>query len=111
MTWFDILLLILTSIAVGYCIFRAFGYRLTKPYVPGMTIIERMMPRKFPLPLSEAGYYPAVHDEKGFLLCPICGENDWIEGPGGGSFGNIKCPHCEKWFNNLGPFGLQPVVR
>ena len=43
------------------------------------------------------------------LKCPHCGNNKWIEGPGGGSFGNIKCDQCNHKYNNLGVFGLQKI--
>jgi len=43
------------------------------------------------------------------LKCPNCKNDQWIEGPGGGSFGNIQCPKCLKKYNNLGPFGLQEI--
>jgi hypothetical protein len=43
------------------------------------------------------------------LLCPKCKNDKWIEGPGGGSFGNIQCGKCETKYNNMGPFGLQEI--
>lgn len=43
------------------------------------------------------------------LKCPNCGNDKWIEGPGGGSYGNIKCSNCQKKYNNLGIFGLQEI--
>ncbi len=43
------------------------------------------------------------------LKCPNCSNDTWINGPGGGSFGNIKCCKCEKKYNNLGVFGLQEI--
>jgi hypothetical protein len=45
------------------------------------------------------------------LLCPNCGGDLWHEGPGGGSFGNIQCGKCKKWYNNLGPFGLKEISK
>ena len=48
-------------------------------------------------------------EQPGNLLCPNCGNDKWYEGPGGGSFGNIQCGKCEKWYNNLGPFGLEEI--
>lgn len=47
--------------------------------------------------------------ETGFLKCPNCNGTKWYEGPGGGSFGNIKCGSCGKCYNNLGPFGLNEI--
>lgn len=43
------------------------------------------------------------------LCCPSCGHSKWYSGPGGGSYGNIECGSCGKRYNNLGPFGLQPI--
>jgi len=47
--------------------------------------------------------------EESYLKCPNCNNDKWHEGPGGGSFGNIKCGGCGKWYNNLGPFGLREI--
>lgn len=50
-----------------------------------------------------------VIDAENNVKCPDCGEHDWLEGPGGGSFGNIQCTSCGSKFNNLGPFGLERI--
>lgn len=44
-----------------------------------------------------------------YLECPNCKNDQWIEGPGGGSFGNIQCSKCNKKYNHLGIFGLQEI--
>lgn len=44
-----------------------------------------------------------------WLKCLKCKGTKWEEGPGGGSFGNIKCSNCGAKYNNLGPFGLQEI--
>lgn len=49
------------------------------------------------------------HFDSGLLKCPNCKSTNWLEGPGGGSFGNIQCAKCKKKYNNLGPFGLQEI--
>lgn len=49
--------------------------------------------------------------KKNYLKCPNCKNDTFHEGPGGGSFGNIKCLKCEKWYNNMGPFGLQEIRK
>ena len=48
--------------------------------------------------------------DDGSLKCPSCNYDQWHEGPGGGSLGNIKCGGCGKWYNNLGPFGLKEIT-
>lgn len=52
-----------------------------------------------------------MRDEQGYLYCPNCGSKEWYDGPGGGSFGNIKCANCNREYNNLGPFGLEEIKR
>ena len=44
------------------------------------------------------------------LKCPNCGNDQWYQGPGGGSFGNIRCGNCGKTYNNLGPFSLHEIT-
>lgn len=48
---------------------------------------------------------PKMHkvkaDRNGNLMCPNCKGSKWIEGPGGGSMGNIECGGCRKKYNNL----------
>lgn len=45
------------------------------------------------------------------LKCPSCGYDGWYEGPGGGSWGNIECGNCHKWYNNMGIFGLEEIHK
>lgn len=51
-------------------------------------------------------------DNFGNVICPDCGNTDWIQLTGGASFGNIECdnPGCSSRFNDLGPFGLQRIM-
>lgn len=55
---------------------------------------------------------PKMHKAKansdGNLMCPNCKGSKWIEGPGGGSMGNIECGGCGKKYNNL-MFYLQEI--
>lgn len=50
-------------------------------------------------------------DSDGVLRCPKCNGSQWIDGPGGGSFGNIECGNnkCGTKYNNMGIFGLQEI--
>lgn len=47
--------------------------------------------------------------DRDFLKCPNCKSDTWIEGAGGGSYGNIQCSNCKKKYNNLGLFGLKEI--
>lgn len=50
-----------------------------------------------------------TEDTDEVLRCPKCKGDQWLDGPGGGSFGNIKCVKCETKYNNMGPFGLKEI--
>ena len=45
------------------------------------------------------------------LVCPKCGSTDFLGGPSGGLSQNILCKKCGTEFCNLGPFGLQELLR
>lgn len=53
---------------------------------------------------------PKKEEENELLKCPECKGTEWIEGPSGGSFGNIQCVKCNSKFNNMGIFGLNKIT-
>lgn len=66
--------------------------------------------KKFPVEgKNNFGFIPIVNDRKGHLLCPNCGGSEWVEGPEGGGSQNIQCGKCYKYYNYMGPFGLQDI--
>lgn len=67
----------------------------------------KLVTKRHPVPPQANGYYPRQGDAKGRVMCPNCGNVNWLAGPGGGSFGNIQCDGCLTYYNDLGPFGLQ----
>lgn len=50
----------------------------------------------------------SIEDKKSFK-CLDCENDEFYNGPGGGSFGNIKCTSCGAEYNNLGPFGFERI--
>jgi hypothetical protein len=51
--------------------------------------------------------YDKIRDWDG--KCPKCGCGEFMEGPCGGGSINIQCSSCGKWYNEMGPFGLEII--
>lgn len=64
---------------------------------------------EFPMKPQSDGRFLQVADKNGNLYCPYCGGVKWIEGPEGGGSQNIQCDTCLKYYNDMGPFGLQDI--